>query len=82
MSGLSNSKLTRYWVNHNQLFATRPIGSGTYTPVIEAAEVDGVLDDCRQVLIYLIERHEASKVRSVTIDWSKATRLLARLEGK
>ena len=45
-------------------------------------DVEAMLNECHQVLAYLVERHHASKLRSVTIDWSRATRLLARLEGK
>ena len=48
---------------------------------ILAADVARVMDECRQVLVYLIERHEASKTRAVTVNWNKATRLLAQLDA-
>ncbi len=46
-----------------------------------AADVEAVLKECRVVLSYHLQKNDDSKSRRVTVDWDKARRLLARLEG-
>ncbi len=73
------TKLTRYWVNKNQLFTQQPIGRVAYVPVIGAAEVEqALIKQCRVIRLLVDTGH---KWDGYTLDYAEASRLLAQLGG-